>query len=64
MGEYLYAIFLLTCSHNYPDSKVHGAYMGPIRGRQDPGGPRVGTGTLLSGFIQVFDKASRREVVS
>ena len=26
----------------YPDSKVHGANMGPIRGRQDPGGPHVG----------------------
>ena len=26
----------------YPDSKVHGANMGPIWGRQDPGGPRVG----------------------
>ena len=25
-----------------PDSKVHGAHMGPIRGRQDPGGPHVG----------------------
>ena len=25
-----------------PDSKVHGAYMGPIWGRQDPGGPHVG----------------------
>ena len=27
--------------HN-PDSKVHGANMGPIWGRQDPGGPHVG----------------------
>ena len=25
-----------------PDSKVHGASMGPIWGRQDPGGPHVG----------------------
>ena len=25
-----------------PDSKVHVANMGPIWGRQDPGGPRVG----------------------
>ena len=24
-----------------PDSKVHGAYMGPTWGRQDPGGPHV-----------------------
>ena len=26
---------------NFPDSKVHGANMGPIWGRQDPGGPHV-----------------------
>ena len=25
-----------------PDSKVHGTYMGPTWGRQDPGGPHVG----------------------
>ena len=25
-----------------PDSKVHGAHMGPIWGRHDPGGPHVG----------------------
>ena len=25
-----------------PDSKVHEANMGPILGRQDPGGPHVG----------------------
>ena len=29
-------------THHYPDSKVHGANMGPIWGRQDPGGPHVG----------------------
>ena len=28
-----------TCGN--PDSKVHGANMGPIWGRQDPGGPHV-----------------------
>ena len=26
----------------YPDSKVYGANIGPIWGRQDPGGPHVG----------------------
>ena len=25
-----------------PDSKVHGANMGPTWGRQDPGGPQIG----------------------
>ena len=28
--------------YTHPDSKVHGANMGPIWGRQDPGGPYVG----------------------
>ena len=27
--------------HRLPDSKVHGANIGPIWGRQDPGGPHV-----------------------
>ena len=31
----------------YPDSKVHGAKMGPIWGRQDPGGPHVGPMNLV-----------------
>ena len=26
-----------------PDSKAHGANMGPIWGQQDPGGPNVGS---------------------
>ena len=30
------------CTHYYPDSKVHGTNMGPIWGRQDPGGPHIG----------------------
>ena len=33
---------LVRSIHNDPDSKVHGANMGPIWGRQDPGGPHVG----------------------
>ena len=32
----------------YPDSKVHGANMGPIWGRQDPGGPHVGPMNFVS----------------
>ena len=28
-------------SYTDPDDKVHGANMGPIWGRQDPGGPHV-----------------------
>ena len=30
------------CMHDFPDSKVHGGHMGPIWGREDPGGPHVG----------------------
>ena len=33
---------VLTAKSTIPDSKVHGANMGPIWGRQDPGGPHVG----------------------
>ena len=33
--------YVLYC-FEYPDSKVHGANMGPIWGRRDPGGPHVG----------------------
>ena len=29
-------------TNGYPNSKVHGANMGPIWGRQDPGGPHAG----------------------
>ena len=31
-----------TLTQGHPDSKVHGANMGPIWGRQDPGGFHVG----------------------
>ena len=36
----------------FPDSKVHGAYMGPTWGRQDPTqlGPMLAPWALLSGF--------------
>ena len=33
--------FLSYNIENYPDSKVHGANMGPNWGWQDPGGPHV-----------------------
>ena len=35
-------IILGLCLQTGPDIKVHGANMGPIWGRQDPGGPHVG----------------------
>ena len=37
--------YMVPCSfvsdEPYPNSKVHGANMGPIWGQQDPGGPHV-----------------------
>ena len=38
-----------------PDSKVHGANMGPIWGRQDPGGPHGGHMNLAIWDIAYFD---------
>ena len=40
-----------------PDSKVYGANIGPIRGRQDPGGPYVGPMNLAiwEMLLQHFD---------
>ena len=42
----IYGILLRILGYSkttiYPDSKIHGANMGPILGRQDPGGPHVG----------------------
>ena len=35
---------------NTPDSKIHGTNLGPIWGRQDPGGPILAPWTLLSGM--------------
>ena len=35
----------------YPDSKVHGANMGLIWGRQDPGGPHVGPVNIASWVV-------------
>ena len=42
---------LFCFSYGIPDSKVHGANMGPIWGQQDPGGPHVAPWTLLSGIV-------------
>ena len=38
----LYYHFLTQTHYHIPDSIVHGANMGPIWGRQEPGGPHVG----------------------
>ena len=38
----LASVLRIRILYSIPDSKVHGANMGPISGRQDPGGPHVG----------------------
>ena len=40
MAEHELALFVIKSA--YPNSKVHGANMGPIWGQQDPGGSHVG----------------------
>ena len=42
MGVERQTDYMRCSSPAYPDSKAHGANMGPIWGRQDPGGPHVG----------------------
>ena len=39
--------------HTHPDSKVHGAYMGPTWGRQAPGGPHIGPTNLAIWPLQL-----------
>ena len=41
-GECRFVTMWTIWAAMYPDSKVHGAYMGPTWCRQDPGGPHVG----------------------
>ena len=42
-------------TRKFPDSKVHGAKMGPIWHRQDPGGPHVAPKkTLLAGLFSIL----------
>ena len=47
----------IIVSGNCPDSKVHGANMGPTWGQQDPGGPHVGHMNLaIWGLLPDSDK--------
>ena len=43
----------------YPDSKVHGANMGPTWGRQDPGGPYVGHMNLAIWVLNITFRFDR-----
>ena len=40
--------------NNIPDSKIRGANIGPIWGRQDPGGPHVGPMNFALGDVYRF----------
>ena len=43
MNRFKFLSIWLDFQRRIPDSKVHGANMGPVWDRQDPGGPHVGT---------------------
>ena len=45
----------------YPDSKVHGATMGPIWGRQDPGGPHGGPMNFAIWVVSLHFGSSPKE---
>ena len=42
------------CTHVFPDSKIHEANMGPIWGRQDPGGAHVGPMNFAIWVLQSY----------
>ena len=46
---------------NFPDSKVHGAKMGPIWGRQDPGGPDVGPMNFVMWVASVGEISTNKQ---
>ena len=50
-------------TENTPDSKVHGANMGPIWDRQDPSGPHVGPMNLAIWDRMMPGKVIRSEMV-
>ena len=47
----------MLCGINYPDSKVHGANMEPIWGRQDPGGSHVGPMNIVIWVLKLGYKS-------
>ena len=47
-------------ANHVPDSKVHGANMEPIWGRQDPGGPHVGPMNFATWGEQFVGKLLRQ----
>ena len=56
-AEHRWAVIIYTLL--LPISKVHGANMGPIWGRQDPGGPHVGPMNFAISAVHFFITQSR-----
>ena len=56
-----YGVITAVRLYTYPDSKVHGANMGPTWGRQDPGGPHVGPMNLAICVCTVCDGGSHSD---
>ena len=48
-----------SAGERHPDSKVHGANMGPIWGRQDPGGPHAGPMNFVIWAVSHCNAASQ-----
>ena len=46
-----------------PDSKFHGANMGPIWGRQDPGGSHVGPMNFAFWDVYQFNKCDTKDLI-
>ena len=62
----VYQIWMTTTvntTRTVPDSKVHGAYMGPTWGRQDPGGPLVGPMSLAIRGVYLMKAQPRKKIL-
>ena len=57
MHNYVYVIGGTWCIEYIPDSKVHGANMGPVPGRQDRGGPHVGPMNFANWDVHHFPQS-------
>ena len=57
-----------TTRLSQPDSKIHEANMGPIWGRQDPGGPLAGPMNFAiwvpSKWIIVFETTNHKQYIN
>ena len=63
MGQSAYIRNTQRNVNSSPDSKAHGANMGPIWGRQDPGGPHVGPMNFAIWVHSLQDRDNRGTVL-